>query len=276
MAVHTVKVELGQHRSGTAIESPRMSTVDRIAAWMRRQMVAAGAHGFVVGISGGIDSAVVSRLAQLAAPGHVFAAIMPSHSDPQNERDAILVADHFSLPAIRVDLSSAFDSLASVVRAALAALPAQPLSPQPLDPPGGQVALANMNPRLRMTALYFFANSLGYLVAGTGNRSELSIGYFTKYGDGGCDLLPLGRLTKNDVRDLARDLQVPQAVIDRAPTAGLWPSQTDEAEMGFTYRDLEHYLDDGAQGVPPALAMRIERLMRSSEHKRQMPPMPDD
>ena len=134
MAVDTVKVELGEHRSGAAIESPRMSTVDRIAAWMRRQMVAAGAHGFVVGISGGIDSAVVSRLAQLAAPGHVFAAIMPSHSDPQNERDAILVADHFSLPAIRVDLSSAFDSLASVVRAALAALPSQPLSPQPLDP----------------------------------------------------------------------------------------------------------------------------------------------
>lgn len=275
MAVDTVQVEWGQHRSGAAIESPRMSTVDRIAAWMRRQMVAAGAHGFVVGISGGIDSAVVSRLAQLAAPGHVFAVIMPSHSDPQDERDAILVANHFSLPAIRVDLSSTFDSLASVVRAALAALPSQPL-PQPLDPLRGQMPLANMNPRLRMTALYFFANSLGYLVAGTGNRSELSIGYFTKYGDGGCDLLPLGRLTKNDVRDLARDLHVPQAVIDRAPTAGLWPSQTDEAEMGFTYRDLEHYLDDGAQGVPPALAMRIERLMRSSEHKRQMPPMPDD
>jgi NAD+ synthase len=132
-----------------------------------------------------------------------------------------------------------------------------------------------MKPRLRMTTLYFFANSLNYLVAGTGNRSELAIGYFTKHGDGGVDLLPLGRLVKSDVRALARELNVPAAIVDRTPTAGLWAGQTDEGEMGFSYADLERYLDDGAQAVSPALAMRIERLTRVSEHKRTLPPLPD-
>src|SRR5438046_2702220 len=93
--------------------------------------------------------------------------------------------------------------------------------------------------------------------AGTGNKSELSIGYFTKYGDGGVDILPLANLVKSDVRALARELNVPQAIVDRTPTAGLWLGQTDESEMGFTYDELERYLEDGAQGVAPALAMTI-------------------
>jgi NAD+ synthase len=145
----------------------------------------------------------------------------------------------------------------------------------PLDPLRGRVPLANIKPRLRMATLYFYANSLNYLVAGTGNRSELAIGYFTKYGDGGCDLLPIGHLVKSEVRAIARDLNVPQGIVDRTPSAGLWLGQTDEEEMGFTYADLERYLEDGPQAVSPALAMRIERLMRISEHKRQMPPIPD-
>jgi len=139
----------------------------------------------------------------------------------------------------------------------------------------GRVPLANIKPRLRMSTLYFFANTLNYLVAGTGNRSELSIGYFSKYGDGGCDLLPIGQLAKSEVRAMARELNIPPAIIERTPSAGLWLGQTDEEEMGFTYADLEQYLDDGAQAVSPALAMRIERLMRLSEHKRQLPPTPD-
>ena len=127
-----------------------------------------------------------------------------------------------------------------------------------------------------MTALYFFANSLNYLVAGTGNKSELSIGYFTKYGDGGADILPLANLVKSEVRALARELKIPDAIVERTPSAGLWMGQTDEEEMGFTYGDLERYLDDGPQGVSPALAMRIERLARGSEHKRALPPVPEE
>jgi NAD+ synthase len=242
---------------------------------MRRQLAATGARGFVVGLSGGIDSAVVARLAQLAAPGHVVAAILPCHSDPDDERDARLVATHFSLLTVRVDLAAAYDALVASAQAALHTLPEPTRATPPADPLRARVPLANMKPRLRMTTLYFVANSLNYLVAGTGNRSELSIGYFTKHGDGGADLLPIGRLVKSEVRALARELNVPAAIVDRTPSAGLWIGQTDEEDMGFSYADLERYLEEGPQGVSPALAMRIERLIRASEHKRAMPPMPD-
>jgi NAD+ synthase len=242
---------------------------------MRRQLHASGARGFVVGLSGGIDSAVVARLAQLAAPGNVLGVLLPSHSDPADERDAMLVATHFSMTTTRVDLSKPYDRLIAEVQPALGALDEAMRATTPADPLRGRVPLANIKPRLRMATLYFFANTLNYLVAGTGNRSEIAIGYFTKYGDGGCDLLPIGNLTKSEVRALARELNLPQPIIDRTPSAGLWIGQTDEEEMGFTYAELERYLEDGPQGVPPALAMRIERLTRFSEHKRQLPPVPD-
>ena len=243
---------------------------------MRRQLTASGARGFLVGLSGGVDSAVVARLAQLAAPGSVVAAILPCYSDPEDERDAALVAAHFLLPTVRVDLSAAYDAMVAAVQPPLQTLPRQLRAVTPSDPLRGRVPLANMKPRLRMTALYLFANTLNYLVAGTGNRSELAIGYFTKYGDGGVDLLPIGHLVKSEVRALARELNVPAKIIDRTPSAGLWMGQTDEDEMGFTYADLERHLEDGPEGVPPALAMRIERLTRISEHKRAMPPIPEE
>ncbi len=241
---------------------------------MRECLTEAGAKGLVVGLSGGIDSAVVVRLAQLAAPDAVVGVLMPCHSDAADERDAALVASHFSVPTVRVDLAPAYDRLTADVKAALDALPQTMRRDHPHDDPRSRVPMANVKPRLRMTTLYFIANSLNYLVAGTGNRSELSIGYFTKYGDGGVDVLPLANLVKSEVRALARELNVPKAIIDRTPTAGLWLGQTDESEMGFTYDELERYLNDGAEHVAPALAMRIERLVRASEHKRQLPPSP--
>jgi len=253
-----------------------MRTAEKIAGWMRRQLTASGARGFVVGLSGGLDSAVVARLAQLAAPGRVVAAILPCHSDPDDERDAALLAKHFSLMTTRIDLGEPYDALVRAAQPGLNALPDQMRAAAPADPLRGRVPLANMKPRLRMTALYFLANSLNHLVAGTGNRSELSIGYFTKYGDGGVDILPIGHLVKSEVRALARELNVPSAIIERTPSAGLWIGQSDEEEMGFTYGDLERYLEDGPQGVSPALAMRIERLTRASDHKRTMPAVPGD
>ena len=243
---------------------------------MRRQLASTGARGFVVGLSGGLDSAVVARLAQLAAPGHVVAVILPAHSDPADQRDAELVAKHFSMTTVRVDLSQAYDTTIAAAQAALQALPGQTRGAKPADPIRVRLPLANVKPRLRMTTLYFLANSLDYLVAGTGNRSELSIGYFTKHGDGGSDLLPLGQLVKSEVRALARELNVPSPIIERTPSAGLWIGQSDEEEMGFSYAELERYLEDGPQGVSPALAMKIERLIRSSDHKRALPPTPSD
>jgi NAD+ synthase len=262
-------------RRHAAIESSAMPAAERIAGWMRRQLAATGGRGFVVGLSGGIDSAVVARLAQLAAPGSVVAAILPCHSDPQDEPYAALVAKRFSMTTVRIDLSETYDTLITAGQAALQTLLEQTRATRPRESLSDRLPLANVKPRLRMTTLYYLANSLNYLVAGATNRSELAIGYFTKHGDGGADLLPIGHLVKSEVRALARELNMPSAIVERTPSAGLWMGQSDEEEMGFTYGELERYLDDGPQGVSPALAMRIERLTRSSEHKRALPPMPD-
>jgi NAD+ synthase len=248
---------------------------EALAHWMRQHLVAAGSRGFIVGLSGGVDSAVVLRLAQLAAPNATLGAIMPSHSDPQDERDAAIVAAHFSVPTIRIDLSGPYDALIATLQPAVQSLPERTRGRAPADAMRGRLPLANVKPRLRMTALYFVANRLNYLVPGTGNRSELAIGYFTKHGDGAGDLLPLARLVKSEVRALARELRVPPAIIDRTASAGLWIGQTDEEEIGFGYDELERYLAEGAQAVSPALAMKIERLTRLAEHKLQLPPMPD-
>lgn len=253
-----------------------MSDIDPIVAWLRRQLGASGARGFVFGLSGGIDSAVVARLCQLASPGAVTGVIMPCHSDPADEADARAVASHFEIPVVRVDLAAAYDELTRTLAAAIQTVPKDqfPDAAHSSTDPKAKLPLANVKPRLRMATLYYVANTLNYMVAGTGNRSELSIGYFTKYGDGGVDLLPIGDLLKSEVRAAARTLGVPDTVIEKAPSAGLWLGQTDEAEMGFTYAELENYLTNGPQAVAPALAMRIERLIRASEHKRSLAPVP--
>lgn len=252
--------------------------VKQIADWMKERVTSAGSRGIAVGLSGGIDSAVVIGLAALATPGRVVGVMMPCHSDPQDEADGRLAADHFGVPAIRIDLAPAYEHMLADLGAALGQLPADQRPAVPTDATDikARLPLANVKPRLRMTSLYFVANSLDYLVAGTGNRSELSIGYFTKYGDGGVDMLPIGRLFKSQVRALARELGVPAPIIDKAPSAGLWLGQTDEAEMGFTYAELEAYLTDGAAAVSPELAQRIQRLEGASAHKRALAPMPGE
>jgi NAD+ synthase len=241
-----------------------------MAGWLRQQVHAAGSRGIVVGLSGGIDSAVVARVAQLAMPDAVTGVIMPAHSDPRDAQDARLVADTFKLPVMTVDLEAPYDALLAGAQRALGGAARGAAA---TDETAARLALANVKPRLRMATLYFVANRLNYLVAGTGNRSEIAIGYYTKYGDGGVDVLPLGSLVKSEVRALARELGVPAPVIDKAPSAGLWLGQTDEGEMGFTYAELEDYLRKGPASVAPAVAMKIERLVSASDHKRALPPV---
>lgn len=249
-----------------------------LADWLRQQVTASGARGIVVGLSGGVDSAVVLRLSQMAVHDQVVGLLMPCHSDPRDEADAKLVADHFNVPIVRIDLAPAYDRLVADLKSALSRLAPSHVQPASSESTElrDRVPLANLKPRLRMSSLYYVANAMNYLVAGTGNRSELTIGYFTKFGDGGVDLLPIGHLLKSEVRALARALEVPASIIDKPPSAGLWLGQTDEEEMGFTYADLESYLTDGPEAVSPALAMRIERLVRASEHKRALAPTPDE
>ena len=139
------------------------------------------------------------------------------------------------------------------------------------DAGDSQLVAANLKARLRMVILYYFANQLGYAVVGSGNRAELSIGYFTKYGDGGVDILPLGGLVKGEVKELARFLGIPQEIIDKPPSAGLWPGQTDEAEMGLSYQELDHYLLTGEAGR--GIKDKIEAMIAASIHKRRPPPV---
>ena len=235
---------------------------DRLVAWLRRQAEQAQSRGAVFGLSGGIDSAVVGALCRRAFGSACLGLIMPCHSHPADADDARLVADEFQIPYRVVDLTPVFDHLCTVLQgdAVIAAAPGDEA-----------LALANLKPRLRMTTLYYYANRLNYLVVGTGNRSELEVGYFTKYGDGGVDLLPLGALLKKHVRGLARALGVPQRILDRTPSAGLWEGQSDEGELGLTYAVLDRYLEEGV--APEAAARRIEQLRTQSAHKRRLPPI---
>jgi NAD+ synthase len=241
-----------------------------MAEWLRARVHEAGARGIVLGLSGGIDSAVVARVAQMACPDGVMTVIMPANSDPQDAADATLVAETFDLPVMTIDLERPFEALLIQTQQALGTWPP---GSAPDDEKLAKMAQANLKPRLRMTTLYYVANRLNFIVAGTGNRTEIAIGYYTKYGDGGVDVLPLGALVKSQVRALARELGVPARVVEKPPSAGLWAGQTDEGEMGFAYAELEDYLLRGPDAVAPATAMKIERLARASEHKRHLPPV---
>jgi NAD+ synthase len=193
-------------------------------------------------------------------------------------RDAELVASAFEVVPQIIDLVTTHDSL-------IAAMPSERatgLEDANVDPSRQatrrQLALANVKPRLRMTTLYYLANRYNGLVVGTGNKTELAIGYFTKYGDGGVDILPLGDLNKTEVRGLARALGVPEPVISKAPSAGLWEGQTDEAEIGVSYDDLDRALALVAGGghresLDPETMDRVSALVAASEHKRRAIPV---
>jgi len=251
---------------------------DDIAAWLRARMTDAGVSRLVVGLSGGIDSAVVCALCTMAAgSSRVIAAILPIHSEAADLRDAESVARTFEVTAQTIDLGPVYDAF-------LFAMPndqAPGLQDANIDPDVAeqrrQLALANIKPRLRMATLYYLANRFDGLVVGTGNKTELRVGYFTKYGDGGVDLLPLGELLKTDVRGLARELGVPAAVIDKAPSAGLWQGQTDEGELGISYPELDAALAAMAGGrvdaIDSDIRSRVSRLVSASEHKRAPVPV---
>lgn len=233
--------------------------VERISAWIRERAQEAGVQGLVLGLSGGVDSAVVAGLAVRAMPGRVHTFILPCHSQPEDARLARAVAEAFGLEPETIVLDEAYDFLRRVFGVNGA--------PQP-----GNLADANLKSRLRMVTLYYQANLRNCLVLGTGNRSEIAVGYFTKWGDGAVDLLPIAGLVKREVYELARYLGVPQAVVERPPTGGLWPGQTDEGEMGLSYAEIDEYLLTG--NVPPATAAKIQRRIAANEHKRRMPPSP--
>ncbi|WP_459910810.1 NAD(+) synthase [Desulfotomaculum defluvii] len=233
---------------------------DKLTQWIKEQIEKADAQGAVVGLSGGIDSACVVALCKRAFPDNVLGVIMPCYSNPQDAEDAKLVAKTLSVPYEEVDLNDPFDWFI------------QRLTGQDYDIHSCELSIVNIKPRLRMTTLYYFSNSLNYLVVGTTNKAEMVVGHYTKYGDGGADILPLANLVKSDVKALAKELGVPQRIIDKAPSAGLWFGHCDEKEMGIRYKDLDQYILSG--NVPDDVRRTIQTLEEKREHKKYMPPIP--
>ncbi|MEI6631268.1 MAG: NAD+ synthase [bacterium] len=230
----------------------------KIVRWISERLRQAGARGVVLGLSGGVDSGVVAALAKEAVGKKcLLALILPIHSQAQDLRDARLIAGKLGIQTKLIDLSKIYDNLIKAL------------------PKAGKAVQANLKPRLRMLALYYYANKLNYLVCGTGNKAELTVGYFTKYGDGGVDILPIGDLLKSQVRKLARDLGIPDRIIAKSPTAGLWPGQTDEGEMGLFYPELDNILElkekNKKQVLPRIKVAKVEGMIAKSAHKREAP-----
>jgi len=204
--------------------------VERIESFIRRKVREAGARGVVVGLSGGVDSAVVAAVCTRAlGRGKVTALILPESetASRRNIDDAKKLAKSLGIRCHRVDFSPVYDEFRRIL---------PPFSERALIPNG------NLKARIRMCILYYFANRRKLLVAGTGNRSEIMMGYFTRYGDGGVDFLPIGGLYKTGVKRLAQQLGIPRWIIDKKPSPGLWRGQTAEEELGIDYEKLDKIL----------------------------------
>lgn len=230
-------------------------TIENIVIWLRESAKNAGAKGLVFGLSGGIDSAVMAGISKIAFPDTSLGIIMPCHSIKEDEEDGRLVAESLDLKIKKVDLTKTYDSLVQAIG----------------DSNSNNLALANIKPRLRMTTLYYYAQEHQLLVAGPTNKSEFVTGYFTKNGDSAVDILPLVDFTKDEIYEMARILEIPEKIINKTPSAGLWEGQSDEDEMGFTYKDIEDYIE--GKNLEKEIKLKIDKLNKSSGHKRKYPPM---
>ncbi len=229
----------------------------KIVTWIKKQVKDAKAKGIVMGISGGVDSSVIAALSKKAVGKNLLCIIMPCHSIKQDVQDTRLLAKKLKLKTKFIDLAKVFDTFMKIL------------------PGSDSKAKGNVKARLRMITLYYFANKMNYLVAGTGNKSELYAGYFTKYGDAGVDILPIADIYKTQVRELAKELDVPDKIITKPPSAGLWLGQTDEAEMGITYNDLDNILccllSKNGSRKKPKNTEKVKRIISKTEHKRNLP-----
>ncbi|HZJ99595.1 MAG TPA: NAD(+) synthase [Tissierellaceae bacterium] len=229
-------------------------TVEELLTWLKVKVDNAGAKGLVFGLSGGVDSAVLAGICKLAFPDTSLGIIMPCHSDKKDEEHALIVSKALGLDIEKIDLTTTFDTMMEALKYK-----------------DNKLAIANIKPRLRMTTLYYYAQNMNFLVAGASNKSEFTTGYFTKHGDSGVDLLPLVEFLKTEIWELANYLDIPEIIINKAPSAGLWNNQTDEDEMGFSYHILDKYIDTKiAEG---SIKTKIETMYDKSLHKRHYPPI---
>ncbi|MGY0398350.1 MAG: NAD(+) synthase [Ostreibacterium sp.] len=216
---------------------------------------------YVIGISGGIDSAVVAHLLT-QTKALVYGLVLPSPTTPASDiSDAKRIADNAGCPVQIVPISVVYQAFINSM---------QHLFNQ--QSKRQNVIAGNIQARLRMTALYTYAQSHNAMVVGTDNAAEWHMGYFTKFGDGGVDVSPLINLNKRQVYAMANYLGVPQTILDKAPSAGLWQGQTDEQEMGVSYTDIDRYLQ--GQAVDKIAQERIHFWHERSHHKRELATTP--
>lgn len=247
----------------------RQGTEETIEKFLAEKLRKIGASGYVLGVSGGIDSAVVLRLcARAVGKKKVLALLMPekeSSKDDLSDGKSLCEAEGVSYKV--VNITGPVEAFRKIVGKS------------------DKKTLANIKARCRMVALYHHASTEGRLVVGTSNKSEILMGYFTKFGDGAADLEPIGDLYKTEVRELARNMGLPKKIMAKAPSAGLWKGQTDEGELGITYERLDAILlgiELGLDEKEIALRAetsrkeveRISMMVRMSSHKRKFQPAP--
>ena len=246
-------------------------TKDDIVEFVQNKVSEANANGLVVGLSGGIDSTLAAFLAcEAVGKDNVFGIVMPSTTTPTEDKlHGTVIAQLLGINYKEIAIDSILNEFLSVTQ---------------LEE--DKLSIGNLKARIRMSIIYFYANSKNYLVSGTGNKSEILIGYFTKHGDGACDIEPIGDLYKTDVYQLAKYLEIPQEIIDKPPRAGLWNNQTDEDEIGMTYELLDKILyrnlekDIDANSIADELDIEvndvndiINRVYRN-KHKSTVPESP--
>ena len=215
---------------------------------------------YVLGISGGVDSSLCAALARNAiGKDRLHCLILPINSSKEDEEDALTLVKDLDLKYDIIDASEAFDSyVKEFARNGIE-----------LD----RSTLGNLKARMRMSILYAIAQKERGLVIGTDNADERCVGYFTKYGDGACDILPIAHLVKAEVVEASKILGIRSSLAERVPSAGLYEGQTDEKEMGVTYQDLDAYVL--GKEVNETAKKRIQYLENISEHKRNPIPMPE-
>ena len=229
------------------------NVVEQIVEWLKDQLKQTATKGFVLGMSGGLDSTVCAALLRKATD-NCLGLILPIESDVSDLDDASAMASRLNIKTQYIDLTPTYNSLVRLLSGS------------------NRVALGNVKARLRMVVTYYYANLNDYLVCGTGNKTEISLGYFTKYGDGACDILPIGDLYKGEIRELARELNIPEKIIQKIPSAGLWSGQTDEAEIGFTYEQMDKALKLIEKGeIADHTCEELKDVMKRTAHKREKP-----
>ena len=240
-----------------------MNNINHITEWMNEYKEKTNCSGVVLGISGGKDSTVVAMLSKKVFGDNVFGVIMPN-GEQKDIDDAVTVCQTLDINYRIVNINDAYKGLLNAIA----------YCPGMEDATISDKAKTNIPPRLRMTTLYAIAQTLGYRVIGTGNFSERYIGWFTKFGDGGCDLNPIAHLTCFEVvelgKELCKEFELPESLIVKTPADGL-TGKSDEDNFGFTYQQLENYIKlvDGSGDAD--VDKKIEHMNKMSEHKLRIP-----